>query len=279
MAHAIQNARRLLTDRRMLPAYLGWCASRTLGQPPALGLPFGGRLGEFQDFSEYWTNLDLYPTRAEQRLLRDHLRPGGVALDVGANLGVFSVMLGRLQPSATVYGFEPAGQTFARLMQNLRRNALANVEPLHMAVGKESGAVALAVNGKSSAISRIQANGQGAADGWAVEEVPCTTIDDFCADRGIAAIDFAKVDVEGAEPQVLAGAAAMLRRRAIGCLLIEICPGNLSALGSCPRELFDLARMFDYRFYAVADGPGAGLELSARDLEAMELENVALRPA
>ena len=279
MAHLLTNARSLLTHRGMLPAYLAWSASHSFRRPSRLQLPCGGRLAEFRDFSEYWSNRDLIPTRGEQLLLGTYLRPGGVALDIGANIGMFSVTMGRLCDSALIFSFEPAQKTYERLLRNLRRNALANVVAEHRAMGKQAGMVRLAVDPKSSAISRIALDHEGEERGRTFEVVPCTTIDDFCAERGIEALDFVKIDVEGAEPQVLAGAAGMLGRRAIRCLLIEICPGTLAAMGSHPRELADLVHSFDYRFYAIGAGGETGQELTIRDLEAMFLENVAMRPS
>lgn len=279
MAHLLTNARRLLTHRGMLPAYLAWSASRSFRRPPRLQLPCGSRLAEFRDFSEYWSNRDLIPTRGEQLLLRTYLRPGGVALDIGANIGMFSVMMGRLCDSASIFSFEPAQETYERLLRNLRRNALANVVAEHRAMGKQAGMVRLAVDPKSSALSRIALDHEAEERGRTFEVVPCTTVDDFCAERGIEALDFVKIDVEGAEPQVLAGAAGMLGRRAIRCLLIEICPGTLAAMGSHPHELADLVHSFDYRFYAIEAGGETDRELTIRDLEAMSLENVAMRPS
>lgn len=185
MAHLLANARRLLTNRRMLPAYLAWSASRSFRRPPRLHLPCGGCLTEFRDFSEYWSNRDMIPTRGEQLLLWTYLRPGGVTLDIGANIGRFSVTMGRLCDSASIFSFEPAQGTYKRLLRNLQRNALANVVAERRAMGKQAGLVRLAIDPKSSALSRIALDHEGEVRGRTFEVVPCTTLDDFCAERGI----------------------------------------------------------------------------------------------
>jgi hypothetical protein len=86
------------------------------------------------------------------------------------------------------------------------------------------------------------------------ETVATVTLDDYCARCGIDRIDVLKVDVEGAESLVLAGAADLLARRAIAVVLIEVTDVTLSAAGATSLDLLDILEGAALRTYVLEEG-------------------------
>jgi len=108
--------------------------------------------------------------------------------------------------------------------------------------------------------------------------VAAIDLDEYCHSQKVAFIDFLKIDVEGMEPYVLQGARALLAERRIAAILIEICPGNLRAVGLSPAELYREFETARYSPFALNDDGKPGAKLSLPEIEAMSLTNVVLLP-
>jgi FkbM family methyltransferase len=134
---------------------------------------------------------------------REH-RPS-LFIDVGANLGLYSCVLGRAGAAPKIIAFEPDRRNFARLVENIRRNGLADVvDARPLAVGAEAGTTALlAAADDNTGLSRIE---PAHPDAYPVAVV---TLDDVIDLHGRAIV--LKVDVEGYELGVLRGASRLLR--------------------------------------------------------------------
>jgi FkbM family methyltransferase len=130
---------------------------------------------------------------------------GAVVLDVGGNIGLFTLFLvhkyGR-DRFAKIHVFEPNPDTFARLKRNLSANGLEGPEGLceaHMlALSDRAGTVYMEAPRGYSVLSTISDAG--------TVPVECKTLDAWREERGIAAVDLFKVDVEGHELSLLRGA-------------------------------------------------------------------------
>ena len=159
---------------------------------------------------------------------------GVTALDVGANIGAYSILLGQwVGPSGQVFAFEPAPEPFDGLSRHIALNGLTHtVHPIQMAVGAEVATAQLLVAGTGGE-SRLASAG----DGGATITVPVTTIDAFCAERGLSP-DFIKVDVEGFELAVLKGARETIRRRGRDlALFVEMHPSVWPVLGTSKDDI------------------------------------------
>jgi hypothetical protein len=88
--------------------------------------------------------------------------------------------------------------------------------------------------------------------------VESRTLDSFCDEQGVDRIDFLKIDVEGYERHVLAGAARLLDEGAISVLSFEISQIPLKASGVRPREIFELLERAGYAAFELADGGFTG---------------------
>ena len=151
------------------------------------------------------------------------LSPGGVAIDVGANLGEWAVPLARrVGPAGRVLAVEPAPRAAAALDKTLVANALVQAEVIHCAVGNHDGTAKFAVPIVSSVrVDTGTARIGPAAAGQEALKVVLRSLDLLAAEHRLDRIDLIKIDVEGSERQVLDGA-----RRDTRALSPGACPGN-----------------------------------------------------
>jgi FkbM family methyltransferase len=146
----------------------------------------------------------------------DALLPSGpgeakVLFDVGANCGFFALRQSLRNTGLRVYCFEPHPRTFGILQRNIELNQLTDrVRATACAVGSTSGKCRLEVDALSSMAVVAQA-APGRSTGPSNVDVPLVCLDDFCRDQGVWP-DTLKIDVEGFEAEVLAGASECLSR-------------------------------------------------------------------
>lgn len=157
--------------------------------------------------------------------LRSHVRPGALCLNVGANVGVYTLQLAHWgAPSGRVIAFEPNPRALRALRQHLGMNGLTDrVTVVPAAVGASAGRSTLYTFGTDGR-SRLHAPNAALAGRGSALDVPVLSLDDYCAEYAIEP-DWLVADVEGSELDVLEGAANLLRRRgaALG-VVVELHP-------------------------------------------------------
>jgi len=136
------------------------------------------------------------------------LRDDAVALDIGANLGWYSLLLARRWPRARIHAFEPEPRNLALLRSNLQRNGITNVTVPGSAVAERDGAMqffpyAEKNMGRHSLVPQA---------GCTPITVPVVTLDGFLQQQRLdpADVQFVKIDVEGYELPALQGARSLL---------------------------------------------------------------------
>ncbi|HKE86919.1 MAG TPA: FkbM family methyltransferase [Vicinamibacterales bacterium] len=170
---------------------------------------------------------DILRTRAFAR--------GGVMIDIGANIGTTSITRLLLGDVDRIYGVEPDPANFACLQRTIRDNGLEDYVMVdRVALGETDGEADLLV---ASRIGRHRLLASGAA-GRSTIRVPTMRLDTWTQRLGadLDRVRYVKCDTQGWEAHVVAGATALLARRAIRWEM-EICPGLLDAAGSSVDEL------------------------------------------
>lgn len=185
--------------------------------------------------------------RREVRFLRDQVQPGMVVFDVGANLGFYTLLLAdRVGPQGRVHAFEPDPLScdLLRRRANIRVNIRANIEIAQTAVGDREGTITLYTNRSNRADNRVHPS-LGAETAEAMD-VPLTTLDAYCAARGIERIDAVKMDIQGAEVSALVGFRKTLTNLKPRWMLIEFSPMHLRGAGSSPEAFWTILGELGY---------------------------------
>lgn len=162
----------------------------------------------------------------ETKLFLEKLRPGMVVIDVGANIGYYSIMASKnIGPLGKVLAFEPEENNFKLLLKNIEINECKNIILVKKAISDRDGFSELFIHrdnlGMHSLVSDSSQNGP------IRQNVETITLDAFI-EQNIknSRIDIIKIDVEGAEGRVLKGAKALLEMQA-PCIFIEFCYSRL----------------------------------------------------
>ncbi|MCX8072347.1 MAG: FkbM family methyltransferase [Candidatus Binatia bacterium] len=216
-------------QRLVLRSGVRWQAH---GNVPLMGL-----------FNEVWRH-DCY------RLRQAPLAGEATVIDIGANVGVFAVLVATELRARRVYAFEPSPQAADDLAANVAANKLEDkVFIRRMAVAGSRDTRAFAVT-ESQVMNRIVASGE--ANKQAVL-VPTTTLEAIFRDEGIEWCDFLKVDCEGSEYEIVLTAPDWVLRR-VGRIALEW----HRVKGHGPWEIAERLRRTDFKV-EVDERPGAWL--------------------
>jgi FkbM family methyltransferase len=204
-----------------------------------------------------WLLTNNVDEACTERLLPRVLREGDTVVDVGANLGSFTLMCARrVGPKGLVVSLEPGSRMSAALRRNLGLNGVADWVQVHqLAVCDEEGrrTLLLTTGGENTAVLAAPQNGAAPARAGAQygEEVTVTRLDTIVS--GVSRpIRLVKIDVEGAEWNVLRGATQLLEHDR-PCLLIELSARQQAAFGYTPMELVRWLETRGYSFHWVGD--------------------------
>ncbi|MBV9092839.1 MAG: FkbM family methyltransferase [Streptosporangiaceae bacterium] len=149
------------------------------------------------------------------------MRPGDCVLDIGANLGLVSLTLSALVGSAgNVHAFEPNPQMQALIEEAIGRNKLTNIKLYRCALGAQDGELRLSVPRRNAGAASFVAARRN-PDSTEVL-VPVRTLSSVMADQSVGHIRLVKMDVEGFEPEVLAGAIEFFSREPPDALIFEL---------------------------------------------------------
>ncbi|HEX6834616.1 MAG TPA: FkbM family methyltransferase [Rudaea sp.] len=195
------------------------------------------------------------------------LRPGMHVVDAGAHVGYYSVLFSqRVGPSGSVRAFEPEPDNFRLLLANLLLNDCRNVQTHAFALAERRGDATLHLSPDNLGDHRL-----AATPGRAQVEVATIDLDAVLAG---SAVDFVKIDTQGAEPRVLAGMAATIAdNRERLAVLMEFAPGLLAQAGTAVAAFAAQLDALDARVYAIEM---RDRNLSLRRLAPLDVQLAAL---
>ncbi|MEW6535514.1 MAG: FkbM family methyltransferase [Candidatus Auribacterota bacterium] len=197
---------------------------------------------------------------ADNRIAQSIIKQGDVILDIGANIGYYTLLFAKLVgKKGKVYAFEPDPYNFSILSHNIRLNGYTNVVLLNKAVSDENGTISLYLSEDNFGDHRIS-NTEGRTHSVQVEAI---RIDDFIKQQNGAGVgvNFIKMDIQGAEGKAIAGMRELLSYSKHATVFMEFWPAGLKACDSDPRALLDVFIK-------------AGFHLYSRDKEAHQLVSV-----
>ncbi len=187
-------------------------------------------------------NYEPFTLLIFRRLLIEALEKSGeepcVFVDVGANIGLFTVTAALLHSKLQVFAFEPNATSYRLLEENLELNRLTNVNAQRSAVGEKRGTASLDITSLQAGMHSIY--GRGARR----MEIPVVSLDDFLLERRLLP-SLIKVDVEGYEPRVLEGMKSFPDNHQFQ-MILEFNPEHLKRGEKDPADfLEDLLSRFD----------------------------------
>jgi len=200
-----------------------------------------------------------------------------VFLDVGANLGWYSLVLGRQCPQGRIFAFEPIPSTVAMLERNIRLNQLDNVRPIAVGLLDREDELDFLFAEDVSGATSLRMVGQDRGH-VAVREVRCktTTLDAFCTRHALSP-DLIKIDVEGAELMVVQGGERTLQTTPI--ILMELLRKWSRVFDYHPNDVFTHLARHGYQAWAfVGDGSGKLQACAAVTDETLQTNFVFLHP-
>ncbi|MFL5331175.1 MAG: FkbM family methyltransferase [Gemmataceae bacterium] len=187
----------------------------------------------------------LWERRITERVMKI-ARQGGTFVDVGANLGYYSLLWAAAHPENKGYAFEASPRVYPLFLRNLERNGFSNrVKTYQLAAGAQAGQLPFEV---------------GPADehGWgglAKTKTANTMLVDVVRVDEILnePIELLKIDVEGAEPWVLEGCTRLFERRLIRQIIFEENKSRSKQLGLEPAKSRELLKQFGFQVTPLGD--------------------------
>ena len=224
----------------------------------------------FIDLSDHVIGLNILRGRYEAdeiALVGRLLKPGDTAVDVGGHIGFFTMqMAAMVGPSGRVYAFEPLDSNAELLERSIAENRFGDrVVFQRAAVGEATGTATLTFPAETlnSGGAYLLRSGTSPLMGNQTRSVPKVALDDLQMKRPVRLI---KMDVEGAEPLVLRGAARLLREDR-PAILSELHPTQLDRASGMTADAFlAQARGLGYRAHAIENGAiGAPIDAAPRE--------------
>jgi len=207
----------------------------------------------FKDFLEHNSH-----EAGEVRFLESIIRAGSKVIDVGANIGITTITIGReIGKDGKVYCFEPVPDYFRILQQNLSFNRIENAEAFPLALSDRTGKTEFYLKELSSGIVFEKGARQ--------IRVNTVTVDGFLHQHQVEGIDVINMDCEGSEFLVLRGAQQTLQKNKVQ-LFCEIHHDFLHQLGQSVQQIVKYLEELRYKVHSVSlDNLGMG-----RDFEHAE---------
>ncbi|NBV22693.1 MAG: FkbM family methyltransferase [Proteobacteria bacterium] len=209
---------------RKLAAAVCWqIRKRVSARPQLLRLANGAR---------FWAHPDCvvssalhysdWPEYHELMFCRQHLQPGQIIFDVGANVGHFSLLLADRVGSKQVVAFEPTPVAFQRLRENFAVNQWTDAKLVQAAVGRQCGRI------KVPDLARPDTTNSpaNATSADRTVEVPLVSLDSLAGEYRGRQVGLLKVDVEGFEPEVFGGGGQFIQQVAPQLVMFESLGGQ-----------------------------------------------------
>jgi FkbM family methyltransferase len=243
------------------------------GMPIPWRLPFGAWwLGENGELDHKLAHEEF--EGQELRFVQRLLRPGMTVLDIGAHHGLYTLLCSKsVGGKGRVIAFEASPRECRRLGKHVRLNSCGNVRIEPCAAGSEHGSAEFyVVDGPTDWGNSLRE--PAVAEATYKIRVEVRTVDDVLQGLGISRVDFMKIDVEGAELEVLKGAMHLLRGGSRPAILAEVQELRTQPWGYRSRAIVQYLASLDYRWFSLAtDGL---LHAMPTDLESYDANLVAL---
>jgi FkbM family methyltransferase len=246
---------------KLLP-YGRYSISRIMYGGGVAKIPRGGRIYT-SSFSEYLSVYGLMPDQRELNMIQTLLPRAAEVFDLGANVGVWTVLMNKTNPAVRIHSFEPSPKTHNLLEKNIKLNECPNIILNRVAVSDADGEISFEVPENASIFGRVAPRTAGHDEEGRFSNarsfsVPAVRLAQYCQAHSIREIDFLKIDVEGHELAALKGLEPLLSQRKVKAMYIETMKANHDRMGTSFSELLKFITDCGYRFYILSEDGNAG---------------------
>ena len=197
----------------------------------------------------------------ESGIIMDLVKAGDNALDLGANIGYYTLMLSKLVgPSGRVFAFEPDPSSFRILRTNISQNRLNNVESFQLAVSDVTANAPLFRDKFNNLDHRMV----GGSTDREVVSVKAVRLDDHFTNRPVS-FGFIKMDIQGAEGLALDGMKSLLERSGRVAILTEYWPSGLNASGFGAAKFIRKLTELGFEIYDLRSAEGSFVEVTTSE--------------
>lgn len=183
------------------------------------------------------------------RVLGKLITPGMVVVDLGANVGYYTLLAAeRVGKAGRVFAFEPDPFCYGLLEKNIAINPHTNVTPVNKAVADRTGTVQFLLEGKNKGGHRLA----GSWDDRNTIGVEVTSLDDFFKNRE-SPIHLIKMDIQGAEMAALRGMRKVIENNNNLAIVVEFWPGGMERLGDSAADFLRMLLEYGFRLSAIRD--------------------------
>jgi FkbM family methyltransferase len=173
--------------------------------------------------------------------------------DIGANVGLYSLLAASTNPSAQIHAFEPTSAVIALLRTNIALNGFNNITVNDCAIGEHCGKGLLrecrGIDNANEGMNFV------ASDSLQVQPtdlpIAIVSLDDYAESHGINHIDLVKIDIEGGEYEALLGAKRLLSSGSISCLFVEFMEWAANRSGHSTADIKHLLQSAGYHLYTL----------------------------
>ncbi|NET31565.1 MAG: FkbM family methyltransferase [Cyanothece sp. SIO1E1] len=244
-----------LQDPVKIPHYFRYIITKFISGHGISRIPLGGRI-KASTFSEYLSVYGLMPTQGEVNMLSMFMDNAKHVFDIGANIGVWSVLMTKLNQDAVIHSFEPNLNIFSLLKRNIKENRCPKVVLNNVAVSNSEDELEFQVPKNASIFGRVSPNGdarddEGRFDNSTTFTIPSMSLSHYCRKHAIDQIDFLKIDIEGHELAAFQGFEEMLRYQRIKAIYMETIEANFIRMGVSYRALLEFIDSCGYQFFAI----------------------------
>jgi FkbM family methyltransferase len=199
--------------------------------------------------------------RTQTELVKSIIKPEMVCIDVGANIGYYTLLLSSLAKNGYVWSIEPELNNLVELKYNIALNNYQNINVLELAVGNDDKMVDFYISGISPGRHSTVTTRY---DGGYVTQVRMKRLDDIIPDNEI--INFIKSDTEGRDMDVMLGARNIINRNPKIKWLMEIWPDGLHTMNLKIKDVFDAVRLCGFKSAQMVDD-------NKRDVIMLDMDN------
>lgn len=208
-------------------------------------------------------------------IFRKIIKPGNIFLDLGANIGYFSLLAAKLTgENGKIFSFEPEPKNFYYLQKNIEVNNYKNIYPFQKAVSDKNGEIELFICEYDSGhhtikqYEGVEVYSHGRPTENRSIKIDAVKLDDFLADKADH-IDVVKMDIEGAEALAVEGMKHLLEKNKNIKFLMEFFPLFIKKMGNSPEKLIKTL-MEELKFNIFVIGHDYSMEKEKTDFVKIE---------